>query len=191
MYTLKMLFQKLNKASGILSKTRYYVPKFLLKTICYSLFNSHFIYACQVWDQNKKYLEKLSTLQNKVIRIINFKQHNYSIDELYNTNGILKTKDYIDLLNCLFVKTVLSNESLPVFSEYFEQSYNLHNHTTRQTTHNTVKIYHMNIQSYGYNSVRNKSASTWNFIVNKIKTDMITESTAKVKKMIKTFLINS
>ena len=191
MYTLKMLFQKLNKASGILSKTRYYVPKFLLKTICYSLFNSHFIYACQVWDQNKKYLEKLSTLQNKVIRIINFKQHNYSIDELYNTNGILKTKDYIDLLNCLFVKTVLSNESLPVFSEYFEQSYNLHNHTTRQTTHNTVKIYHMNIQSYGYNSVRNKSASTWKFIVNKIKTDLITESTAKVKKMIKTFLINS
>ena len=55
----------------------------------------------------------------------------------------------------------------------------------------TVKIYHMDTQSFQYNSVRNKSASTWNFIVNKIKTDMITESTIKVKKMIKTFLINS
>ena len=63
--------------------------------------------------------------------------------------------------------TVLSNKSLPVFSNYFERSYNLHNHTTRQAIH---KIYHMNTQSYRYNSVKNKSASTWNFIVNKIKT---------------------
>ena len=49
----------------------------------------------------------------------------------------------------------------------------------------------MHTQSYGYNSVRNKSISKWNLIVNKIKTDMITESYIKVKKMIKTFFINS
>ena len=89
----------------------------------------------------------------------------------------------------------MSNESLPVFSKYFKRSYNLHNHTTRQATHNSVKIYHMNTQSYGHNSVRNKSTSRWNLIVSKIKTDMITESTIKVdqvtKKMIKTFFINS
>ena len=83
------------------------------------------------------------------------------------------------------------HESLPVFSKYFERSYNLHNHTTQQATHNSVKIYHMNIQSYEHNSVKNKSASTSNLIVSKIKTDMITESTIKVKKMIKTFFINS
>ena len=61
----------------------------------------------------------------------------------------------------------------------------------RQATHNSVKIYHMNTQSYRYNSVRNKSASIWNLIVSKIKTDMVTESIIKIKKMIKTFFINS
>ena len=188
---IKNAVPKLNRAIGILYKIRHYVSKFLLKTIYYSLFNFHLIFACQVWGQNKKYLEKLSTLQNKAIRIINFKQNDHSVNELYNTNGILKIKDYIDLLNCLFVKTVLSNESLPVFSKYFEQFYNLHNHTTRQATHSSIKNYNVNTESYGYNSVRNKSASTLNFLVNKIKTDMITESTIKVKKMIKTFLINS
>ena len=187
----KNVIPKLNRAISILSKIRHYVAKFLLMTIYYSLFNSHLIYACQMLGQNKKYPEKLSTLQNKAIRMINFKQHDHSVDELYNTNGILKIKDYIDLLHCLFVKTVLYNESLPAFSKYFERSYNLHNHTTRQANHNSVKIYHMNTQSYGYNSVRKKSASTWNFIANKIKTDMITEFTIKVKQMIKTFLINS
>ena len=188
---VKNVIPTLNRAIGILSKIQHYVPKFLLKTIYYSLFNSHLIYASQVQSQNKKFLENLSTLQDKAIRIINFKQYDHSVDELYHTNGILKIKEYIDLLNCLFVKTVISNESLPVFYKYFERSYNLHNHTTRQATHNSVKICHMNTQSYGHNSVRNKSASTWNLIVSKIKTDMITESTIKVKKMIKTFFINS
>ena len=126
----------------------------MLKTICYSLFNFYLIYAYQVWGQNKKYLEKWSTLQDRAISIINFKQHDHSVDELYNTNGTLKIKDYIDLLNCLSIKTDISNESLPVFSKYSERSYNLHNHTTRQANDNSVKIYHMNTQSYGYNSVK-------------------------------------
>ena len=126
---IKSVIPKLNRAIGILCKIQHYVPNFLPKTIYYSLFNSHLIYACQVCGQNKKYLEKLSTLQNKAIRILNFKQHGHSVVELYNTNGPLKIKYYIDLLNCLFVKTALSNESLPAFSKYFERSYNLHNHT--------------------------------------------------------------
>ena len=118
----KNVIPKLNRAISILSKIRHYVAKVLLKTIYYSLFNSHFIYACQVWGQIKKYPEKLSTLQNKAIRMLNFKHHDHSVDELYNTNGIVKIKDYIDLLHCLFDKTILSNESLPVFSKYFERS---------------------------------------------------------------------
>ena len=73
-----------------------YIPKFLLKTIYYSIFNSHLIYACQVWGQNENCLKKLSSLQNKAIRIINFKQQDFPVNELsYNPNGILKIKDYI------------------------------------------------------------------------------------------------
>ena len=75
---VKNVIPKLNRATDILSKIRHYVPKFLLKSIYYSLFNSHLIYACQVWSQNKKFLEKLSTLQDKAIRIINFKQYDHS-----------------------------------------------------------------------------------------------------------------
>ena len=42
----KNVIPKLNRAIDILSKIRHYVPKFLLKTIYYSLLNSHLIYAC-------------------------------------------------------------------------------------------------------------------------------------------------
>ena len=39
---VKNIIPKLTRAIGILSKNGHYVPKFLLKTIYYSIFNSHF-----------------------------------------------------------------------------------------------------------------------------------------------------
>ena len=45
----KNLQAKLNRAIGLLCKIRHYAPKSLLKTIYFSLFNSHLIYACQIW----------------------------------------------------------------------------------------------------------------------------------------------
>ena len=86
-------------------------------SLCLSFFLSLFLFLSLIVQC---LLEKLSTLQDKAIRTINFKQYDHSVDELYHTNVILKIKEYIDLLNCLFVKTVIPNESLPVFSQYFE-----------------------------------------------------------------------
>ena len=68
----KNLIPKLNRAIGLLSKVRHYTPKFLLKTIYYSLFNSHLIYGSQIWGQTKtKLFQEVVKLQNKAIRIIN------------------------------------------------------------------------------------------------------------------------
>ena len=49
----KVLLTMLNRAIGLLSKIRHSTPKSLLKTIYFSLFNSHLIYACQIWGQSK------------------------------------------------------------------------------------------------------------------------------------------
>ena len=50
-YLLKLI-PKLNRAVGLLSKIRH-TPKPLLRTIYYSLFNSHLMYTCQTWGQSK------------------------------------------------------------------------------------------------------------------------------------------
>ena len=52
----KNLIPKLNRVIGLLSKVRHYTPKFLLKTIYYSLFNLYLIYASQIWGQIKRKL---------------------------------------------------------------------------------------------------------------------------------------
>ena len=72
---LNTLIPKLNRAIGLLAKIRHYTPKYLLKTIYihYSLFNSHLIYAGQIWGQSKSdHFRKLAELQDKALRIINF-----------------------------------------------------------------------------------------------------------------------
>ena len=92
---IKNIIPKLTRAIGVLSKICHYVSKFLLKTIYNSIFKSHLIYACHVWGQNENCLKKLSCLWNKAVRIINFKQQDFPVNELYNANGILKIKKAI------------------------------------------------------------------------------------------------
>ena len=50
---LTKLRKQLSRSIGLLSKVRYYVPKHLLRTIYHSIFNSHLIYACEIWGQNQ------------------------------------------------------------------------------------------------------------------------------------------
>ena len=66
--------KKLSCSIGLLSKVRHYAPKHLLRAIYYSIFYSHLIYASKVWEQNQNNLlfNKLTKLQNKVLRLINF-----------------------------------------------------------------------------------------------------------------------
>ena len=49
---IKNIVPKLNRAIGILSKIRHHVRKFLLKTIYYSIFNSHLVYACYLFNSH-------------------------------------------------------------------------------------------------------------------------------------------
>ena len=103
----KNLQTKLNRAIGLLSKIRHYTPKSLLKTIYFSLFNSHLIYACQIWGQSKtKLFQEIEKLQDKAIRIICFLPKGASVKEAYSTLEILKIWDFISLENVLLVKHV-------------------------------------------------------------------------------------
>ena len=95
---------------------------------------SHLIHSCQVWGQNNTILRKLEPLQNKAIRIINFKNNEYNVNQLYKTSKILKIADYIKLLNCLFVRDVIAQSTIPPFQEFFIQMRDTHQHNTKHAT---------------------------------------------------------
>ena len=49
---INFLKQKLNRENGILAKLRHHLPSDILKTVYYSLFDTHLCYAYQVWGQS-------------------------------------------------------------------------------------------------------------------------------------------
>ena len=78
------LKQKLNKANGILAKLRHHLPSDILKTVYYSLFDTHLRYACQVWGQsNSDILVMVQRAQNKALRIIKFKEERHPSELLF------------------------------------------------------------------------------------------------------------
>ena len=176
------LITKLSTAVGLLSKIRYYVPKYLLRTIYFSIFNSHMIYTCQVWGQNLAKIKQISELQDKALRIINFKPKNYPVSELYKSNEILKLTDYIKLLNCMFVKNTLSANQIPIFNNFFKKTNEIHSHNTRHTSRNTVEIPQPMTESYGRYSARFQAATTWNNLQNILPIDMLSENYSIVRK---------
>ena len=63
------LKKKINRWIGLLAKIRHFTPKYLLKTLYFSLYNSNLIYDYQMWgqDQNEQFkkIEKTSRKSNK------------------------------------------------------------------------------------------------------------------------------
>ena len=64
-------------------------------------------------------LIKICAIQDKAIRIINFKPKICPAGNLYQSNKILKLRDYIRLINSKYVKSVLENSRLRIFTDLF------------------------------------------------------------------------
>ena len=125
----------------------------------------------------RKDYKKLFEIQDKAIHIITFKDKNYPTNELYH-NKILKTADFIKLLNCLFVKSILSNNHLPIFENLFKKA---HSYSTRHATKNLAFLPQPEADHYGKFSITYQAASTWNYLQNKLDIDMLEQSNSKFK----------
>ena len=77
---LSNLQEKLNCGIGLLWKLRHCVSKYLLTTIYYSLINSHLIYAIRGQNKNHALFQRISSLLEKALPIIDFKRHETSTD---------------------------------------------------------------------------------------------------------------
>ena len=103
---------------GLLSKICHHTSQ-NLRSIYFSLFNSHLIYGCQILGQEhniefKKKKKKKGKLQAKAIRIIKFLPNNASITKT------VKELKILTLQNILFVKDSLINEEMTSFDKIFQ-----------------------------------------------------------------------
>ena len=66
-------WSKRNRAVSLLARVRHYTPKFLLKTMYYSLFSYSLIFTCQIWGQIKTdSFREFEKLKDKSLWILTF-----------------------------------------------------------------------------------------------------------------------
>ena len=107
-------------------------------------------------------------VQNKALRIINFKEERHPSAPLYTETKILNLTDIITLNNCMLVFDHL-NSSLPaIFDDLLKPFKEQHNHNARGARRYVLKIPKMKTSFYGSRSVQVKSIKGWNNIIDKI-----------------------
>ena len=178
----KILSKKLKRANGMLCKARHFVPKDDLRTLYFAIFSSHLIYASQIWGQvTNTFNQKIFKLQNRALRIITFSDFRADCNPIYRELNILKLRDQIAIQNCLFVHDSLSNNSLSCFSEYFNQTRQVHPLYTRNASLGCLYPNDSNTTRYGLYSITTKCISIWNALSTALSSDLATFSRHQLK----------
>ena len=183
-YHCKQLITKLKRANGMLSKIRHYVPKEELKSIYYAIFSSHMTYGCQIWGQKiTSHNEKVFKLQNKAVKIINFKSYDSDPDPLYKECGILKLQDFVKTQNCLLVHDYMNNTLPSCFQDYYFKT-NTMQIQTRNSWLGCLFVPSINSTTYGLNSITQQAIYNWNSTTKAHKTNISDLSRYQLKELL-------
>ena len=153
---------KLSRATGMLSKIRYYVSKETLHMVYYGIFSSLLTYGSQVWGQQNAVTKKLQILQNKVLRIMYFQPPRTSATPLFKMSNILKINDNISLQNFLLTYRSLKGQlpsSLQGNMNFLEHPHDTRNMGCLQLTRPSSRTI-----NYGSRSINTRSIEIWNCI---------------------------
>ena len=132
--------------------------------IYHGIFSSLLLYGSQIWGQSNKATSKMEKLQNKALRIINFKHVRFSVNPLYNKCEILKFADNIKLSNFLFTHDNIKR-NLPIsLYDGITLVNTEHSQTSRNQVANQVNIPTVRTKTSGSNSIKSKSVNIWNEI---------------------------
>jgi len=119
-------------------------------------------YACQVWGQSNIPVTEVTKIQNKTLKIINFKSREDPCNPLYASSKILKFKDLITLNNSMFVFDKVNNILPEAFSEYFTSFHEIHHHNTRGALEQKINFPINRTVKYGSESIITRSIRDWN-----------------------------
>ena len=132
-------------------------------------------------------LQNIEKIQNKVLRILNFKNPWEPIEQKYKESKMFKLKDIVTISNLKFVYDQM-NKLLPrVFEKNFINKTRQHLYNTRG---NSLDVPQVKTTTYASNSFTLHGIRTWNFFQNKLSTttSLPNLTPTKLLKVIKTYI---
>ena len=153
---------KISHGVDILYKIKNFLPTSTLLCVYYSLVPTHLSYGIIIWGSTyKSHLEKLSSLQNKAIRVVGGAEWNESSSPLYYTFKVLKFHDIYKYELAKFMHHV-QNKTLPTrLLKFFDDVKNDLNLNTRSRTQEKLKVPRFK-SSRTQKSVKYQGVTLWN-----------------------------
>jgi hypothetical protein len=136
----KYINSKISRSLFAMKQAKVFLPKESLRTLYFSLINSHIVYGILAWGNAKHdILNKTHLLQKRALRAIHNKQYNSHTDPLFKQSMILKLSDLHELEVLLFMHDY-ANGKLP---SSFEDMYLLNNEVNSAYLTRQSNLYHV------------------------------------------------
>ena len=184
------LSKALSRSNGILAKLRHFIPKKSLIAVYYAIFHSKLLYGCLVWSQTTAVnIRKVTVMQKKCLRIMNFSEYNSHTNDLFKDCQILKVNDIIcnELLKFAFN---FMNNNLPT-DLCFLLTKNINHYNTRNMENGGLRVPKIDTTSYGERSLRYAIPTLWNDFIKYNKEHHLLKDDTQVKKFLKSLALKS
>ena len=168
---IENVIKKLASAARILRKIRHYVDRQTLINLYYTFAYPHLKYGVLAWgNADKALMQKITVMQNGIIRIINFKllKDHVKMSVLYKAMNILQAPDMFKLEVGKFMHS-FHHQTLPEsFQSCFTPTNTSHKYVTRSVTNKHYFIKRVNTQC-GQSACTYIGAKIWNDISQNLK----------------------
>ena len=146
---ISRIANKVSKAIGLLCKSRFYISKFSLRTLYYSLVYPYLYYCTIAWVSTyPSNLNRLVLLQKRVIRIINKDAFDAHTDPIFRDLNLLRL-DQIYLYQLGKFMYLYRSGSLPkYFNNYFPMTNEVHSYNTRSAKSYYLPLCRTNIRQF-------------------------------------------
>jgi hypothetical protein len=161
---------KLKRLSSIFYKVRLKMPPFCLKQVYFALVHAALQYGVEIYANCKKtYLGDLITMNNRILRILQFKNTRTRNIDLYEAYNVIPVDGLHEYRLCLFMyKYVHCSELLPIsFRNYFTFNLDMHAYNTRISSQLHVQRFNT---SFGKRALHYHLATIWNRLPTSLKT---------------------
>ena len=163
------VYNKLIKFVSIFYKLRTKLSQEVLRMIYFAFVHTHLLYGIEVYaNTNTNHLSKLIKLNNKLLRILQYKSLKTHTVELYHTYFTLPVQLLHNYQILIFMHNYVYHRSkLPtVFSGYLGENRSIHHHNTRQKDNFHTHIVNSEI---GKRAIKYKGSKLWNNLPVEIK----------------------
>ena len=131
-------------------------------SVYYAIFHSHLAYLCLVWSQAKYYLNRITLLQKRAIRILHSVAYRDHTCPPFCRYIVLKFVGHVSWENFIFVNKCFNDDAFPLFSSHSKLTASSHSYCSRSVSNGLIFRRLCNTIRYNNKCIITLKVITWN-----------------------------